>query len=79
MEGLAFKRSATGFDSIIVLMTPPNSNSTVVDFSSKCSSIAPLLVFPPIDAFKIGMKVPDLKVYIKSMEEPNLYVFKCVA
>ncbi|VDL38474.1 unnamed protein product [Hymenolepis diminuta] len=74
-----FKRSAPGFDSVFVVMVRSGGSSSVIDFSANCSSLTPLVVYPPNSAFEPGVEIPNLKVYFKSSPEDNLYVFKCVA
>ncbi|VDM23934.1 unnamed protein product [Hydatigera taeniaeformis] len=72
-----FKRSATGFDSIVVVMVGTEGGSSVLDLSSDCSSLVPLVVYPPSDAFATGVELSSLKVYFQSGKECSLYVFKC--
>ncbi|EUB64133.1 Neutral and basic amino acid transport protein rBAT [Echinococcus granulosus] len=72
-----FKRSAVGFDSIVVAMVEAGGASSVVDFSAECSALVPLVVHPPNDAFATGVELSSLKVYFKSEVERSLYVFKC--
>ncbi|KAL5969675.1 Neutral and basic amino acid transport protein rBAT [Taenia solium] len=74
-----FKRSATGFDSIIVVTVRDFGRDTVINFSSECSVLVPLLVYPPNDAFKVGVETSNLKVYFKPFYQPSLYVFRCIA
>ncbi|VDO08448.1 unnamed protein product [Rodentolepis nana] len=74
-----FKRSAPGFDSIFVVMVRPGAANSVIDFSTHCSSLTPLVVYPPNSAFKPEVKMFSLKVYFASTSENNLYVFSCVA
>nr|CDS19620.1 alpha glucosidase [Echinococcus granulosus] len=73
-----FKRSAVGFDSIVVAMVEAGGASSVVDFSAECSALVPLVVHPPNDAFATGVELSSLKVYFKSEVERSLYVFKFV-
>ncbi|VDK34381.1 unnamed protein product [Taenia asiatica] len=75
----AFKRSATGFDSIIVVTARASGRDTVINISSDCSVLVPLLVFPPNDAFKVGVESSNLKVFFKSVQQPTLYVFRCIS
>lgn len=72
-------RSAIGFDSIVVVMVGTDGGSSVLDFSSDCSFLVPLVVYPPNDALATGVQLSSLKVYFKSTKECNLYVFKCGA
>lgn len=74
-----FERSAVGFDSVMVVIVPPSSESTLEDFQPKCSTLVPLVVYPPNDVFTMGEEITNMKVYFKSSKEATLYVFKCIA
>ena len=72
-----FKRSAEGFDSVVVVMMRSSEMDSVVDFSSECSSLVPLVVYPPSNVFTTGEELPSMKVYFTSGSEDTVYVFKC--
>ncbi|KAM7543125.1 hypothetical protein Aperf_G00000016221 [Anoplocephala perfoliata] len=71
-----FKRDAPGFDSIFVVMVKSGGVNSVIDFSSHCSVLTPLVVYPPNDAIVPEVEMSNLKVYFKSLPEDSLYVFK---
>uniref|UniRef100_A0A5K3EI40 Aamy domain-containing protein n=1 Tax=Mesocestoides corti TaxID=53468 RepID=A0A5K3EI40_MESCO len=71
-----FKRSAAGFDSVVVVMVDADGFS-VVDFTSECATLVPVVVYPPNELFPIGEALSSVKVYFKPASCKTVYVFKC--
>ncbi len=74
-----YKRFAEGFDSIFVVHDYANEEASILDFSSECSTVTPILAYPPNKFFPINEKLPSTKVYFKSQPVRGLIVLKCSA
>lgn len=74
-----FKRSAEGFDDIVVAMVKANQTAEVLDFSEECADLTPILVYPPSMYFPIGVSLSNTKVFIDAATSDSVFAFKCAA
>lgn len=72
-----FKRNATGFDSIVIALLKEETPSVVVDLSSTCTSLTPLLVYPANALIEKDQTLLNTKIYFSAPTSDALYVFKC--